>query len=81
LLQRRGVAPLRTGATLDGQRRTRAASKTVPAGRVAATTNSVKQSFSVDFRAVGVVSGRSALDVVLELECLGATDIEEIRRQ
>jgi hypothetical protein len=81
LLQRRGVAPRRSGATLGGQPRTRASSKTVRAGRAAATTNGVGTSFSVNFRAVSVVSGRSALDVVLELERLGATDIEEIRRQ
>ena len=45
------------------------------------STNGTSHAFSVSFRAVRIVEADSVLDVVRELERLGATDIEEISRQ
>jgi hypothetical protein len=58
----------------------------VPSGSGAATgagtsSNGAIHAFSVSFRAVRIVEADSVLDVVREVERLGATDIEEISRQ
>jgi transposase-like protein len=80
LLLRHGVARRGRNGARGGPGRARATSPRTAAPR-ATTTDGVKHSFSVSFRAVSVFHGRSALDVVHALERLGATDIEEIRRQ
>ena len=82
LLQRRGVSPRGRTAAPRSSRRGRPVATPRAARRTAAPAESLKQhSFSVNFRGVSVVRGRSALEVVRELERLGATDIEEIQRQ
>jgi transposase-like protein len=59
---------------------------TAPSGNGTSATartskNGAGRAFSVSFRLVRIVEADSVLDVVREVERLGATDIEEISRQ
>jgi hypothetical protein len=78
LLRKRGVAPRGRGGTRGTRPRATSPSSTA---RRATANDDVKHTFSVRFRAERVVRGTSALDVLRELERLGATDVEEIRRE
>jgi hypothetical protein len=54
---------------------------TAATSSAAAPRQNGTHAFSVSFRAVRVVEANSALEVVREVERLGATDIDEISRQ